>query len=141
MANEWCAIGVPLLAMNAAPLATNAASCRLIRSSLLMLLNPQCWIGSAYSDEHAEAPLLTRLLRATCERPRCRRAAECGQQFPPSDGDCHTPLPREVRKGQRYHATSALSLTARHPARAGGAPGTRCDAAPTVAKMLAQICG
>src|SRR6516162_1304185 len=25
--------------------------------------------------------------------------AECGQQFPPSDGDCHTPLPREVRKG------------------------------------------
>src|SRR5215467_7131893 len=41
MANEWCAIGVPLLAMNAPPLATNAASCRLIRSSLLMLLNPQ----------------------------------------------------------------------------------------------------
>ena len=28
-----------------------------------------------------------------------RRAAECGQQFPPSDGDCHTPLPCEVRKG------------------------------------------
>jgi len=21
-----------------------------------------------------------------------RRAAECGQQFPPSNGDCHTPL-------------------------------------------------
>jgi len=34
-------MGVPLLAMNA-PLAMNAASCRLIRSSLLMLLNPQC---------------------------------------------------------------------------------------------------
>src|SRR5262249_2004590 len=32
------------------------------------------------------------------ERPRSR-AAECGQQFPPSDGDCHTPLPCEVRKG------------------------------------------
>src|SRR5215471_7069683 len=30
---------------------------------------------------------------------RRRRAAECGQQFPPSDGDCHTPLPCEVRKG------------------------------------------
>ena len=30
-------------------------------------------------------------------RPR-DRSAECGQQFPPSDGDCHTPLPREVRK-------------------------------------------
>jgi len=24
------------------------------------------------------------------ERPRRRRAAECSQQFPPSDGDCHT---------------------------------------------------
>src|SRR5262249_894206 len=29
---------------------------------------------------------------------RCRRAAECSQQSPPSDGDCHTLLPREVRK-------------------------------------------
>src|SRR6516164_5654770 len=33
------------------------------------------------------------------ERPRGRSAAERGYQFPPSDGDCHTPLPREVRKG------------------------------------------
>ena len=32
-------------------------------------------------------------------------------------------------------------LTARHPARAERAPGTGCDGAPTVAKMLAQICG
>src|SRR6516162_2373579 len=32
------------------------------------------------------------------ERPS-RRTAERDQQFPPSDGDCHTPLPREVRKG------------------------------------------
>src|SRR6516165_7710472 len=39
-----------------------------------------------------------RLLRARRERPR-GRAAECDQQFPPSDGDCHTPLPCEVRKG------------------------------------------
>src|SRR5262249_13179535 len=39
------------------------------------------------------------LLRARRERPRNRRAAECSQQFPPSDGDCHTPLPCEVRKG------------------------------------------
>jgi|SRR6516164_3500712 len=38
-----------------------------------------------------------RLLRPRRERP-CHRAAECGQQFPPSDGDCHAPLPREVRK-------------------------------------------
>src|SRR5262249_7153973 len=39
-----------------------------------------------------------RLLRARRERP-CSRAAERDQQFPPSDGDCHTPLPREVRRG------------------------------------------
>src|SRR5262249_9175220 len=40
-----------------------------------------------------------RLLRLRPERPRRRSAAECGQHFPPSDGDCHTPLPCEVRKG------------------------------------------
>src|SRR5262249_26880082 len=40
-----------------------------------------------------------RLLCARRERPRRRRAAECSQQFPPSEGDCHTPLPCEVRKG------------------------------------------
>src|SRR5262249_6962764 len=40
------------------------------------------------------------LLRARRKRPRGRRAAECGEQFPPSDGDCHTPLPCEVRKGK-----------------------------------------
>src|SRR6516225_4124094 len=39
-----------------------------------------------------------RLLRVRRERPGCRRAAECDQQLPPSDGDCHTPLPCEVRK-------------------------------------------
>src|SRR5262249_3419584 len=33
------------------------------------------------------------------KRPRRRRAAECSQQVPPSDGDCHTPLPCEVREG------------------------------------------
>ena len=38
-------------------------------------------------------------LRARRERPRCCRPAECSQQSPPSDGDCHTPLPSEVRKG------------------------------------------
>ena len=27
------------------------------------------------------------------------RRAERGQQFPPSDGDCHTPLPCAVREG------------------------------------------
>src|SRR5215472_3246935 len=48
------------------------------------------------------------LLRPRRERPRGRRAAEGDQQFPPSDGDCHTPLPCEVRMA-RYHATSVLS--------------------------------
>jgi len=42
--------------------------------------------------------LFRKLLRPRRERPRGSRAAECGQQFPPSDGDCHTPLPCEVRK-------------------------------------------
>ena len=37
-----------------------------------------------------------RLLRARRERPR-GRDAERDQQFPPPDGDCHTPLPCEVR--------------------------------------------
>src|SRR5215472_10953176 len=40
------------------------------------------------------------LLRARREQPRGRRAAECSQQFPPSDGDCHTPLPCEARRGK-----------------------------------------
>src|SRR5262245_7605016 len=35
------------------------------------------------------------LLRAHREGPRCCRAAECDQQFPSSEGDCHTPLPCE----------------------------------------------
>src|SRR5262249_59708555 len=41
-----------------------------------------------------------RLLRPRRQRPCSCRAAECSQQFPPSDGDCHTPLPCEVRKGK-----------------------------------------
>ena len=40
---------------------------------------------------------------------RRRRAAECGQQFPPSDGDCHTPLPCEVRKGRIPRHERAVS--------------------------------
>jgi len=35
-----------------------------------------------------------RLLRARSQRPRGSRAAECDQQLPPSDGDCHTPPSR-----------------------------------------------
>src|SRR6516165_1948838 len=43
------------------------------------------------------------------ERPSSCRAAECSQQFPPSDVDCHTPLPCEVRKGNDT-TLSACSL-------------------------------
>src|SRR5262249_20102235 len=45
-------------------------------------------------------PRHLRLLRARRERPRGHCTAECGQQLPPSDGDCHAPLPCEVRKGK-----------------------------------------
>ena len=34
----------------------------------------------------------TGILRARRQGPR-GSTAECGQQFPPSDGDCHTPPP------------------------------------------------
>src|SRR5262249_22724513 len=49
-----------------------------------------------------------------CARAASGHAAECGQQFPPSDGDCHTPLPCEVRKGN--HTTPrACSLHVHGP--------------------------
>src|SRR6516164_1014401 len=54
---------------------------------------PDCFSGSSRScvHEHADASHALALLRARRERPR-RRAAKCDQQFPPSNGDCHTPL-------------------------------------------------
>src|SRR5262249_3145226 len=55
--------------------------------------------GGGGQTENPDPSDLCRLLRTRRERPRCYRAAECSQQFPPSDGDCHTPLPCEVRKG------------------------------------------
>src|SRR5215472_3485576 len=45
----------------------------------------RCWAASLMITSRRERP--------------CRCAAECSQQFPPSDGDCHTPLPCEVREG------------------------------------------
>src|SRR5262249_57797226 len=56
-----------------------------------------CRIVSGLGHEPPDAPPPLALLRARRERPR-DRPAESGQQFPPSDGDCHTPLPCEVRK-------------------------------------------
>jgi len=58
------------------------------------------------------------LLRARRGRPSCRRAAECSQQLPPSDGDCHTPLPCEVRKGNDT-TPRACSLAVQGSRRAG----------------------
>src|SRR5262249_20357688 len=52
-----------------------------------------CRTGPEVADNWHRASL-----RACRERPRGRRTAERSQQFPPSDGDCHTPLPREVRR-------------------------------------------
>ena len=70
-----------------------------------------------------------RLLRARRERPRGRRAAKCGQQIPPSDGDCHTPLPREVRKRKDTTPPVCCPNTAA-PGASGGTPGTGCNGAP-----------
>src|SRR5262245_29760178 len=69
------------------------------------------------------------LLRPRRQRPRDRRAAECGQQFPPSDGDCHTPLPREVRTGriprhERAVLTARGGAHSRHRLRRSAARGT-----------------
>src|SRR5262249_23799009 len=44
-------------------------------------------------------PVVSLLRRSVQTKKQGSRPAECGQQFPPSDGDCHTPLPCEVRKG------------------------------------------
>src|SRR5262249_11650606 len=63
------------------------------------------------AHEHANASHRLALLRARRERP-LRRAAKCSKKFPPSDGDCHTPLPCEVRR-ERYHATSVQSSRSR----------------------------
>src|SRR5262249_23394931 len=51
---------------------------------------PQSHRGGTEEANQAAAPAP----RAATQPP----PAECGQQFPPSYGDCHTPLPREVRK-------------------------------------------
>src|SRR5262249_37189916 len=80
---------------------------------------------SGYGRSKSEITYLSRLqrlLRARRERPRGRRAAECDQQLPPSDGDCHTPLPCEVRKSTVPRHERAV-LTARHPARRNGLRG------------------
>jgi hypothetical protein len=60
------------------------------------------------------------LLRARRERPPSCRAAEGSQQFPPSDGDCHTPLPCEVHK--RISGLISRDLSSAAPLRFGSKP-------------------
>src|SRR5262245_57807304 len=60
------------------------------------------------TTDKADHRQLLRLLRARRERPPSNRAAERGQQFPPSDGDFHTPLPCEVRKGKNTTTRHAV---------------------------------
>jgi hypothetical protein len=43
--------------------------------------------------EKPDARRFRPLLRARCERPRSRRAAKRGYQFPPADVDWHEPPP------------------------------------------------
>src|SRR5262249_31887695 len=76
--------------------------------------------------EHADPPHPLALLRARRERPR-RRAAEGDQQFPPSDGDCHTPLPHEVLK--RKDTTPPPSRSNSAGTWGGRSPGRRAQPA------------
>src|SRR5262245_4529984 len=66
-------------------------------------------------------PVVSLLRRSVHTKKQGSRTAECAQQFPPSDGDCHAPLPCEVRRGKNT-TPRACCLTARHPARAGRTP-------------------
>src|SRR5262249_9021815 len=67
-------------------------------------------IGQAYRT-HAQQ--FGYLLCTRRERPRSGRAAERGYHIPPSDGDCHTPLPCEVRKRNDTTPRACCPLTAR----------------------------
>src|SRR5262249_29872304 len=72
-------------------------------------------VRSQDAHEYTYAPRSLALLRPRCERPRgC--AAEGSQQFPSSDGDCHTPLPCEVRKWNDTTPRARCPMTARPPA-------------------------
>src|SRR5262245_17227580 len=59
------------------------------------------WNAATVCPESRADLLLRNPMTGTTDCARAasgRSAAECGQQFSPFDGDCHTPLPREVRK-------------------------------------------
>src|SRR5215468_9897223 len=71
---------------------------------------------------------LAAVLRVRRERPRHRYAAECGQQLPPSDGDCHTPLPCEARKGEDTTPRVCCPNSAASGAGRGAPHGSSADA-------------
>src|SRR5262249_32780890 len=56
-------------------------------------------------------PVVSLLRRSVHTKKQGSRAAECGQQFPPSDGDCHTPLPCEVRISWRSRVRSSSGVS------------------------------
>src|SRR5262245_35828924 len=61
--------------------------------------------------QKAETVGAVSLLPPRRERPRGRSAAECSQQFPPSDGDCHTPLrARCVKETIPHHQRAVFTF-------------------------------
>src|SRR5262249_58235898 len=76
---------------------SNSSIKRSLGQSHLSLAETQpCAVSRGPARPAAPAsPAAARSLR----RPSGDRTAECAQQFPRSDADCHTPLPCEVRKG------------------------------------------
>src|SRR5262249_5870127 len=87
------ALGKPILDRDVATLDV----ARFFQAAAKRVLESCLRVGRA-TAEVADDRLIS-LLHARRERPRDSPAAERGQQLPPSDGDCHTPLPCEVRKG------------------------------------------
>src|SRR5262249_17690430 len=83
--------------------------------------------------------------RTRRERPG-RRAAKCGQQFPPSDGDCHTHSRAKVRKENdtttRGAVPNSRSPDIRSYPLAGKCPPSveRRSLAPPLSRFAPKIC-
>jgi len=59
------------------------------------------WSGPERADRQVpDSRQLPRLLRARRDRQRCGHAAKRGDEFSPSDGNCHVILPREFASAQ-----------------------------------------
>jgi hypothetical protein len=97
----------------------------------LMLCSPPAPAG-ATERRMGVLIALTRLLRARREGPRDRAAAKCGQQFPPSDGDCHMPsrarcvrIPRHERAVFAFGRAGCWLLTLSSASRSLGREAAR----------------